>query len=643
MTLLETALSYRQAGRSVIPTGKDKRPTIKQWKPFQSTIPDESKLKAWFPKNKHIAIITGRVSGNLEIIDFDYEPGRPNVFQDWRDLLERKAPGLFERLTIQGTQNNGFHAAYLCFDTEIPGNQKLAQWKNGEEIKTLIETRGEGGYFLASPSPGYKLYQGTFANPAEITKDERQALIDCALMLNEFIEPQQVTNGPERTKPKGNGLSPGDDFNERADLPELLSKHGWVAVRGGNKHYQRYRRPGKKQGSSASLIDGKTFYNFSSNAHLFKPFTGYSPFAVYTLLEHGGDYSAAAKELSRQDYGGPLASRTSSPDMSYHPAFANENQAPKQKEILTFDTLRTKYEGGTVEFIWREHIFAGMPIIVNGREGVGKTTNCAQMAKEILDEYPNNSVIWIASEGFIKDTIHKFEHLGVDGSRLLILENQEDEFTFNFAIPKERKILDNYLTQAAAQGIPTICVFIDSIRGISHFDDNESKIKNVMMPLNSIVCDKHNAALVYLDHQKKGRADSLLDKGVGTTAKGAAVRAIYSIGPASHLTRSIKCAKVNVLGHEPVELKSAETSRGIVIYEAAQKINYTMLNKAEKYLIEIFSKRSEYLVSDIYQDAEEQGISVDILRKAKQKLNIDAVRSGSLPSSPWKWKCDGFL
>lgn len=52
--------------------------------------------------------------------------------------------------------------------------------------------------------------------------------------------------------------------------------------------------------------------------------------------------------------------------------------------------------------------------MVNGREGIGKTTICLKIGDEILAENPRGSAIWIASEGFAKDTINKMEELGVD-------------------------------------------------------------------------------------------------------------------------------------------------------------------------------------------------------------------------------------
>ena len=620
LLLLEKALEYQKAGLSIIPTKKSKQPPLKHWKPYQEKPASPEQLAQWFPRYQYVAIICGKVSGNIELIDFDHDEKRPDIFHQWRKLFEDECPGLFKKLVIQTTQNNGFHVCYSCPEIEIPSNQVLARYNNGESLKTLIETRGQGGYFLADPSPGYKLRQGDFVDIPVLTPTEREILIRSAKLLNEHAMPAKKPPKSSSGGEKRDGLSPGDDFNERGDIRAFLEGKGWTYA-GARGDVEHWRRPGKDRGNSASLLDGKTFYNFSSNAHPLEPNQSYDLFGLYSLYEHGGDFNAAAKALARKGYGD------------------QPTKGQKKKRILTFDTLRNKYQEGTVRWIWRQHIPVGMPIIVNGREGIGKTTNCIQMAKEILDTYQENSVVWVASEGFIKDTINKFEHLDVDGSRLFILENEdENNFTFNFARRKDLGILDNYLKQAANEGLTTIAVFIDSIRGISPYDDNESKIKNVMMALNSIVCDQHNSALVYLDHWSKGQRDNLLDKAVGTTAKTAAVRAVYSITSESAYTRSIQCAKMNLLGQEPATLKSVESSNGIIIYEATEKTDHSLVAQAEKYLIEIFSLKPTYSAQNIYEEAEERGIGSETLKKAKKKLGIESVRGEGIGGS-WEWKC----
>jgi hypothetical protein len=102
-------------------------------------------------------------------------------------------------------------------------------------------------------------------------------------------------------------LRPGDDFNRHADLIPLLQHHGWSLVRDGPN--QHWCRPGKTSGTSATLKDG-VFYVFTSNAPPFEPNHAYSPFAVFALLEHGGDFAAAARALRQHGFGDPPLSET---------------------------------------------------------------------------------------------------------------------------------------------------------------------------------------------------------------------------------------------------------------------------------------------------------------------------------------------
>jgi len=103
--------------------------------------------------------------------------------------------------------------------------------------------------------------------------------------------------------PSNNADRPGDDFNYRGDVRAVLEQFGWVRTKGGENEY--WRRPGKTSGTSATLKD-RVFYVFSSNAAPFEPNRAYSPFAVYTLLHHGGDYEQAARSLRELGYGNHL-------------------------------------------------------------------------------------------------------------------------------------------------------------------------------------------------------------------------------------------------------------------------------------------------------------------------------------------------
>ena len=311
----ETAINYLNAGLCILPAiPSEKRPAIGAWKQYQQRLPTERQVCTWFADCSATCILTGAVSGHLEMIDFD---GEAELFDRWIAMVASELPELVNRLVIERSQSGGRHVVYRCQEC-IPGNQKLAQRtvvvESAEPIViaskryvprrtggrfevtvTLIETRGEGGLFLCAPTPGYQLEQGSFVSLSVLTAMERSILIEAACALTETMPP------PSRvpTSLPGEGR-PGDDFNERGDLRQLLERHGWQRVRGGENEY--WRRPGKEQGWSATLRNNQLFV-FSSNAVPFEPDRAYGPFSVYALLEHGGDFAAAATALRLRGYG----------------------------------------------------------------------------------------------------------------------------------------------------------------------------------------------------------------------------------------------------------------------------------------------------------------------------------------------------
>jgi hypothetical protein len=291
--MLDAAQTYLEAGLCVLPARlTEKRPAVPSWKQYQRRLPTAEELKVWFSNGRALCVLTGTISGNLEMIDFDVGAA---LFDRWAEIVRAEAPGLLDRLVIERSQSGGLHTAYRCQES-ICGNLKLAQRAGTDgRPETLIETRGEGGLFLCAPSSGYELLQGVFTSLPTLTADEREILLSAAWALNEVVPaPEPIPAGCS------NLARPGDDFAERGDVRAVLAKRGWTLARAGeNEHW---RRPGKAAGSSATLKE-RVFYVFSSNAAPFEPNKAYSPFAVYALLEHAGDFAAAARALRAEGYG----------------------------------------------------------------------------------------------------------------------------------------------------------------------------------------------------------------------------------------------------------------------------------------------------------------------------------------------------
>src|SRR5262245_25489082 len=86
-----------------------------------------NRIAAVVHKAVGIAAICGRVSGNLEVIDF--ESAAP--FDNWVAVIKTQDTALASALVILGTPSGGHHVYYRCNDP-IEGNQKLAMSEAGK-------------------------------------------------------------------------------------------------------------------------------------------------------------------------------------------------------------------------------------------------------------------------------------------------------------------------------------------------------------------------------------------------------------------------------------------------------------------------------------------------------------------------------
>jgi hypothetical protein len=318
------------------------------WEPLQARLPTEDEVLSWYARKDPpgIGLINGKVSGNLELLDFDKDADAN--FPHWCELVEAECPGLAARLTVVRTPRRpaGYHVRYRCPGVEIPGNTKLAEESatdpgTGKPTKVvLIETRGEGGYGLAPGSPAecheerraYEHLSGPKLSQVQpVTAAERELLWRCARSFN------RVPPGGSSSRRKdlgGNGrLLPGEEFDVRGpDWLEILA--GWSEVRrSGSARY--LRRPGKDGpgwSATAGACKGpngeELLYVFSSNADPFEANKAYGKFRAYALLHHADDFSAAARELGRQGYGDQKQQRTASAG----PTPAPEGSGPKGPE-----------------------------------------------------------------------------------------------------------------------------------------------------------------------------------------------------------------------------------------------------------------------------------------------------------------------
>ena len=337
------ARRWQALGVCTVPVKDDgSKAPFGEWKQYQKRLPTDEELLAWHQAGTSgLGIVTGRTDRDdgcgIEMFEPEGRAVREGIWDEFlgriaeaglTECWDRIAAGYHEK-----TPGGGTHYYWLCAD--YSGNIKLAtRLATEEELaenpddthKTLLETRGRGGYSVAAPTPGSFHETGrpwtSEVLPETIiviTPGEREGILGCARACSKVPKgaihdraeraEHETVKVPARKAARVPLLRrPGDVFNERGpDWAELLEPHGWRFAREESDGTRHWTRPGKAGGTSATTgnpqHEGDKFHVFTSSTE-FEPDTPYSRFAVYALLEHGGDWGAAAAQLVRDGYAG---------------------------------------------------------------------------------------------------------------------------------------------------------------------------------------------------------------------------------------------------------------------------------------------------------------------------------------------------
>ena len=332
-SVLAIALTYLDAGLSIIPIRADgsKAPAIRSWSIFcgdQGRLPTAAEVSGWYADNGKpctlgIAIIGGRVSGGLSMLDFEF----PDFYSTFCRLVEDQKPGLIGSLPQVQTPGKGADSCghHLYFRSLVVVKCcKLARLTAAEALErlgdagktTAIEVKGESGYCLAPGCPAqchesgrlYKLVGGPFIEEVPtLTDEEVDLLLSTARSL--CRQKKLMEDVPaDRSRSEVDANRPGDYYNREMAWQEVLTPHGWALVKD-HDGVQYWRRPGKSMGISAtagfctSPLRGSLLRVFSSNATPLVEGKCYSKFEAYSHLNHGGDYRKAATCLADAGFG----------------------------------------------------------------------------------------------------------------------------------------------------------------------------------------------------------------------------------------------------------------------------------------------------------------------------------------------------
>lgn len=265
----------------------EKRPLV-NWKQYQTKL-----YNGDLPKER--GIVCGRISGGLEVLDFDDNGSR---FNAWSEKVKKVNPALYDKLVIEQTPSGGYHVYFLYQFPE--GDQKLAR---KEDNSVLIETRGEGGFIKCSPSNNYVIKQRSLQeldlddNASELITEEERALLFAAARSFDLAS----ATTPKQAKQVKPAASTYDNAEFNADslhapqyrylIQEHLAALGFICINEAKGYYGSKYASNPNENKIELHQDNSVYTYAACNIGGLEPDKNYTPlqFLAFCLHTSEGD------------------------------------------------------------------------------------------------------------------------------------------------------------------------------------------------------------------------------------------------------------------------------------------------------------------------------------------------------------------
>jgi hypothetical protein len=534
--IMQAALAFRDAGVSVVPAAMDgSKAPIGTWKKYQLAMADDEQLAAWFGGNATgLGIVTGKVSGNLEMVELEGRALAEGCLDEIREIAINSGLGdlwaIISTGYVEKTPSGGIHFLWRIADEPVPGNTKFAR-RPGENNTVLVyaESRGEGGFVVTAPSSGtvhpsgqpWQLLIGSPATIPMLSWEEREAIVSVFKSIDSMPEKETIVASLKPAS-ESTGEKPGDDFNDRGDWQDILV--GWRKVYTANG-VTYWRRPGKDTGISATTgrNDADNLFVFTSST-TFEQERPYSKFAAFAHLHHNDDFKAAAKDLRSKGFGSKISSLPSLSELMTTPTLTvvpdlDADHVEEQRERSTWYPkpldLLGEIEEPAPEFLSRNDghrlFYRGKINALLGESESGKTWVALLAVKQALDM--QQKVIYLDFEDSGKGILSRLRSLGVEDAKFT---------NFTYANPDQNLALDERMDLLdALREIAPELIIVDGVNAamtllnleLTSNRDATFFSQQLLKPLAS-----SGACVVTIDHVPKSK-DNRGNYAIGAQAK----------------------------------------------------------------------------------------------------------------------------
>lgn len=298
-----------------------------------------------------------------------------------------------------------------------------------------------------------------------------------------------------------------------------------------------------------------------------------------------------------------------------------------------------------VEWLWFPFIPYGKLTIIQGDPGDGKTTmvlNLAAMLSrgEGIDgseniEEPVNVIYQTAEDGLADTVKPRLVQAGADCEKILVIDENEKSLT----------MIDERIEQALIETKAKLLI-LDPIQAYlgGDVDINRANEARDMTKRLGLLAEKYKCAVILVGHMNKGSGSKAAYRGMGSLDFYAVARSVLLVGrveeqPNIRALIQIKNnlapfgqAKAFELAEDGFQwLGDYEITADEMLGGTVPKAN--KLEKAKLFLKELAKVSTMVASKEIFEEAEEEGISKRTLESAKKELGIKAKKTNQV----WYW------
>ena len=301
-----------------------------------------------------------------------------------------------------------------------------------------------------------------------------------------------------------------------------------------------------------------------------------------------------------------------------------------------------------IEWLWYPFIPYGKLTIIQGDPGDGKTTMVLNLAAklskgEALDENmkvtePVNVIYQTAEDGLADTVKPRLELAGADCERIIVIDESD----------KSRSMVDERLEQAIVRTGARLLI-LDPIQAYlgGGMDMNRANEARDMTKKLGALAEKTKCAIILIGHMNKASGNKAAYRGMGSIDFFAVARSVLLVGrvEGESNTRAVVQIKNNLaaFGHPKAFALSEDGFKWLGDYEITvdevlggitPKAN--KMEQAKQMLRELAETQSAVLSNEIFDRANELGISKRTLENAKKELGVQTRKI----NNAWYWELD---